>query len=68
MHDSKLLDSIGTAQMENEIQTKVAALVRQNQDDIEKESGVLSNVNEHDIKEYLKEVLKEIERNKISQE
>ena len=47
---------------------KLLTLVRQNQEDIDKESGVLSNVNEYDIKEYLKEVLKEIERNKISQE
>lgn len=66
--ESKLIDSIGAAHMEYEIEKKVTKLVRQNLDDVEKEGGVSPNLSENDMKEYLKEVLNEIEHKKATDE
>lgn len=58
--ESRLLDSIGTAQMEQEIQKKVITVTRQNQDRITEESGIESSLTEGDMKEYLEQVIREI--------
>jgi hypothetical protein len=62
--ESKLLDSIGTAQLEQEIQRRVITMTREHQHIIEEEIGIQSSINEDDIKQYVVEVLKTIKRNK----
>jgi hypothetical protein len=61
MKEAKLLDSIGMAHMEQEIQKKVITLTRQNQDRIVEETGIQSSLTEEDMKSYLQEVIKEIQ-------
>lgn len=60
LKESKLLDSIGTAQLEQEIQRRVISMTREHEDSIKEEIGLQSLLNEEDIKQYVVEVLKEI--------
>ncbi len=62
--ESKLLDSIGTAQMQQEIQRRVMRITKEHQGSMEEETGVQSSLNEEDIKEYLDEVMQEIRAKK----
>jgi hypothetical protein len=62
--ESKLLDSIGMAQMEQEIQRKVITITKEAQSIMKTETGVESSVSEDDIKSYLEEVVKEIRNSK----
>jgi MFS family permease len=61
-NQSKLLDSIGSAEMENEIQGRVIALTKRHKDLLEEETGVQSSLTEDDVKQYLEVVLKEIKK------
>jgi Tfp pilus assembly PilM family ATPase len=61
-----LLDSIGMAQMEQEIQRRVIALTKQNQDRMVVESGIQSSLTEEDMKEYLQQVIREVKKQKTS--
>jgi hypothetical protein len=60
--DSRLLDSIGTAHMEQEIQKRVLELTRRNQDRMAEESGIQSSLTEEDMKEYLQQVIEEVKK------
>ena len=60
--ESKLLDSIGTAQMEQEIQSRVIAITRKSQKNLVNETGVESSLSEDEVKHYLHEVLTEIKK------
>jgi hypothetical protein len=62
LKESRLLDSIGTAQMEQEIQKKVITLTKQNQERLAEESGIQPSLTEDDMKSYLQEVIKEIQK------
>jgi hypothetical protein len=64
--ESRLLDSIGTAHMEQEIEKRVIALTKQNQDRIEEETGIQSSLTEDDIKQYLEQAIKEVKKRKMS--
>jgi len=64
INESKLLDTIGTAQMEQAILKRVVTLTKKNQSQMKEESGIESSLTEHDMKLYLQEVLREIEKNK----
>ena len=61
--ESKLLDSIGTAQVEQEIQRRVITMTREHEDIIKEETG-LQLVDQDDIKQYVDEVLKTIKSNR----
>jgi hypothetical protein len=65
LRESKLLDSIGTSQMEQEIQRRVVAMTKANQDILENETGVEPSLSESEVKEYLQEVLKEVKKGKV---
>jgi hypothetical protein len=56
---SKLLDSIGTAQMEKELQTLVSS-VSKKAAEMSEESGVESSMNNDEIKDYMDFVMKEL--------
>ena len=59
---SKLLDSMGTAQMEQELQSRVLRVTQKSSDKMEEESGVEASLTEADIKEHIEMVRKEIHR------
>ncbi|MDQ3851492.1 MAG: hypothetical protein M3299_01510 [Thermoproteota archaeon] len=60
-----MLDSIGFAQMEQQIRKKVIHVTKVQSDNIIENSGVQPSTTEYEIKEYLDEVLQEI---KVSKE
>ena len=63
-NQSKLLDSIGSAEMEEEIQGRVIALTKKHQDSLEEETGVQSSLSEDDMKQYLRQVIEEVKKTK----
>ena len=59
---SKLLDSIGTAQMDQELQSRVLTVTKKLSDKMEEETGIEASMTEEDIKEHIEMVRKEIHR------
>jgi hypothetical protein len=64
MKESKLLDSIGTAQMEQEIQKNVITFTKRIQDRMTEESEIQSSLTEEDMKEYLEQVIREVKKDR----
>jgi hypothetical protein len=64
LRDPKLLDSIGIAQMEQEIQKRVLAATRKTQEIMTEETGILSSLSEEDMKLYLQQVIEEVQESK----
>jgi hypothetical protein len=58
---SKLLDSIGTAQMETEFQGRVLTVAKKASDDMAEKTGVEASMTEDEIKDYIGRVIKERE-------
>ncbi len=61
--EASLLDSIGSAHMEQEIQNKVIMLTKQNREKMVEESGIYSSLTDDDVKGYLEQVIKELSKN-----
>jgi hypothetical protein len=59
IQESKLLDSIGLAQMEEQIKKRVLQVAKINKSNME-EAGVPSAVDEEDMNQYMQDVFKEI--------
>ena len=59
---SKLLDNIGTAQMELELTKKVEKIVKEQEETLKQETGVQQSVTMEEMKGYLEEVLKETKK------
>ena len=57
---TRFLDSIGTAEMEQEIERRVIALTAATRENMERETGISSSIDEKDIKKYLQEALQEV--------
>jgi hypothetical protein len=57
---SKFLESMGTAQMEAELQTRVLRTAKKASDNMEEESGVESSMTEDDMKDYMEIVMNEL--------
>jgi hypothetical protein len=64
VEQSKLLDSIGTAEMEREVQKQVITAAKKASASMEEVSGVEASMNENDMKEYVELVINEIKRKK----
>jgi hypothetical protein len=64
LRESNLLDSIGTAQMEQEIVKRVVTVAKKHSDSIIEETGIRPSLSEHDMKQYMEEVLREIKASK----
>jgi hypothetical protein len=64
--ESKLLDSIGTAHMEQEIQKRVLEFTKRTQDMMAEETGIKSSMTEDDMKQYLEQVIREVKIQKTS--
>jgi hypothetical protein len=60
--ESKLLDSIGAAEMEQEIQKRVIVLSKETARTMSEQTGIETSLSEEDAKEYLHEVLTELKR------
>jgi hypothetical protein len=58
--ESRLLDSIGSAQMRKEIEAKVLDVAKANLDSMTKDHGIQPSVTENDLKSYVEEVISEI--------
>ena len=59
---SKLLDSIGTAQMEQELESRVLTISKKVSDKMEEETGVETSMTLEDMKEQIEMVRKEIHK------
>jgi hypothetical protein len=59
---SKLLDSIGTAHMEQELQSRVLTIAKKLSDNMVEETGVEASMTENDIKEHIEMVKNEIRK------
>jgi hypothetical protein len=59
---SKLLDSIGTAQMEQELQSRVLTITNKLSDEMEEETGVETSMTVDDVKEQIEMVRKEFHK------
>jgi hypothetical protein len=60
MEQSKFLDSMGTAQMESELQTRVLRTTKKASDTLAEETGVESSMTEDDMKDYMEIVMNEL--------
>jgi hypothetical protein len=56
----KFLESIGTAQMEQELQKRVLTIAKKQSDNMTEETGVQPSLSDDDMKQYLEEVIREI--------
>jgi hypothetical protein len=57
---SKLLDNIGTAEMEKEVQKRVLTVVKKTSADMKESTGVDASMNEGEMKDYVELVIKEL--------
>ena len=58
----KFLESIGTDQMEQELQKKVLTIAKENSDVMTEKTGIQPSLTEDEMKEYLDMVVNEIKR------
>ena len=66
LRESKFLDSIGKAYMEQEIKSKVIDVAKKQKINMDKESGFSPSLTDVEIEQYLEEVLTEIKKAKSS--
>jgi hypothetical protein len=59
---TEFLDSIGSAEMIQEIERKVVSMTTTSKADIENETGISSSFDEEDMRKYLQEAIQEIKR------
>jgi hypothetical protein len=64
IRESKLLDNIGTAQLEQEIVKRVVTVAKKHSASITEKTGVQPSLSEDDMKLYMVEVLREIKTSK----
>lgn len=60
--ESRLLDSIASAEMQKEVESRVIKVVKAQSSEIEDQTGSKPSLTDDEIKEYLDKVLKEIKR------
>ena len=58
---SKLLDSIGSAQMERELHGRILTVAKKSSDIMAEETGVEASMKEDDMKDYMELVIKELQ-------
>lgn len=66
VQETKLLDNIGTAQMERQIQNNVIDLTRRYSDKMTQDTGVIPSLQEEEIRKYMHDVLVELGKIKES--
>lgn len=60
LRETRLLNSIGTAHMQQEVKNRVETIIQAHKDTITEQSGIHSSFDEENIQAYIDEVLKEI--------
>jgi hypothetical protein len=60
--ESKLLDSMASAQMAQELQNKILDVTKENAQMMEQESGTRPSLTDHDITNYLNRVINEVKQ------
>lgn len=68
VRESKLLDSIGSAQVEQEVIKKVMPLLHSQAHNIEEETGIDSSHTDEEAKQHLEDVLAEVRGSKKSRQ
>jgi hypothetical protein len=63
-----LVDNIGTAQMEQEVQKRIMKIVREHEQRMKDETGISSSIQEADFKVYLEEVMEEVKKSNRKKE
>jgi hypothetical protein len=66
MEQSRLLDSIGTAQMEVELQGRVLSVVKKQSETMAEQTGIEPSMSEDDMKDYLEIVVNELKGAKVA--
>ncbi|HEY7571444.1 MAG TPA: hypothetical protein VH796_08745, partial [Nitrososphaeraceae archaeon] len=66
VNELKLLDTIGTAQMSMQLQDKVTRLVKEYSDKMISDVGVQPDLSEEDAKQYMNEVMDELDKHRTS--
>jgi len=67
INESKLVESLGTAQMQQEIQNRVLNVIKEQRDELEDQNAIQTSLSYDDVKEYLSEVIDEINLHKDQQ-
>jgi hypothetical protein len=62
--ESKLLDGIGIAHMEQEIQKRVLRLVKEQEETMVEQTGIQSSLDEQDMKLYLEQAINEVNKDR----
>ena len=58
--EAKLLDSIGTAQMEQELTNRVISFAKDHSNSMREETAIEPSIQEDDMKQYLQQVIREV--------
>ena len=66
LEQSKLLDSIGSAEMERKVQKQVLTIAKKTSAPMEEKSGVEASMTEGEMKDYVEFVVKEILSKRIT--
>lgn len=66
--ESRLIGSIGNAQLEEELKNKVLYMVKRQKDSMIEEAGVQSSLTDEEIKEYVDQVIEQIKNRKQNKE
>ena len=61
LNEARFLDNIGTAVMESELQKRVMEMTKQHRNVLTQQTGIESTFSDEDAKNYLHEVMEEIE-------
>jgi hypothetical protein len=64
LKEPKLLDSIGTAQMQLEIESRVLKIAEEQEEALKEQTGVQPSLNEEDMKEYLDQIINEVKKDR----
>jgi hypothetical protein len=65
IEESRLLDSIGTSHMEQEIQDRVNSMTKQVRNTMLEETALYTSLSEEDVKSYMEQVLQEVKKGKV---
>jgi hypothetical protein len=62
IQESKLLGSIGTAQMEQQIEKTILKITKEQEKVLEEQTGVEPSLTEDEVKDYLETVMLEVKQ------
>jgi hypothetical protein len=65
---SSLLDKIGTAQMQQEIENMVLSTIKSQAENLRSETGIETSLDENEMREYMNEVIANIMTKKIEKQ